>query len=166
MHVATCFLTALCLLGAARVGAQCAAGIPAAGNPGCVPPTVPGSPYSHDQGNVQAPMPPPAKWSTRWGAVAVDEGSGKGGTVEDRESEGEARGIAMDLCRRNGGENCKVLIAYHDQCAALAQTPGGGVLFATSAADAKKAERMALKDCKSDSCSIIYSKCSFPAHVE
>lgn len=94
------------------------------------------------------------------GAVAIDDESGRGGTVEDRESEGIARDIATDLCRKNGGNNCKVLIAYHDQCAALAQTPGGGKIFATSAVNSQKAERVALDNCNSDRCAIIYSKCS------
>lgn len=159
LFIASFFMITFALNGNS-VHAQCAPGVPSAGNPGCIPPNAPGSPYYQDQAPSPRSIPQTVKWSSRWGAVAIDDESGRGGTVEDRESEGIARDIATDLCRKNGGNNCKVLIAYHDQCAALAQTLGGGKIFATSAVNSQKAERMALDNCNSDRCAIIYSKCS------
>lgn len=47
---------------------QCAPGIPDAGNPGCIPPTAPGSPYGQPDSAGDSPtFPPPAPiWEDRW----------------------------------------------------------------------------------------------------
>lgn len=141
---------------------QCAPGIPGAGNPGCIPPTQPGSPYNQGGDAPVAPVAPAIKWVGGWGAVAMDEDY-KGGTVEDRDSKDEAETIALDLCKRNGGNKCKVLVTFDNQCAAMVQEPDGGTVHGNTGATTELAEQRALGACRGGNrCEVIYSKCSHP----
>lgn len=141
---------------------QCAPGIPGAGNPGCIPPSQPGSPYSQGGDAPIVPVPPPVRWVGGWGAVAMDEDY-RGGTVEDRDSKSEAESIALSLCKKNGGDNCKVLVTFNNQCAAMVQEVGGGTVHGNTGASTELAEQRALAACKTGTrCEVIYSKCSLP----
>lgn len=143
--------------------AQCAPGIPSAGNPGCIPPDQANSPYSQEQ-----PAPtysPRTIWLDRWGAIAVDEATGKAGTVSASASKGKAEGEALTRCSENGGQNCKLIFTYHNQCVAVTQALKGGAMFPVSARDEASASRLALEDCGKD-CHILYSKCSLPVQGE
>lgn len=145
--------------------AQCAPGIPGAGNPGCIPPTQPGSPYNQGGDAPVVNAPPAVHWVGGWGAIAMD-GENRGGTVEDRDTKSEAESIALDMCRRNGGSNCKVLVTFNNQCAAMVQEAGGGTVHGNTGATQERAERRALDGCKSGTtCHVIYSKCSVPHPV-
>ncbi len=153
------------LLSPLAARAQCGAGIPGAGNPGCMPPTATGSPY-HQAGDAPVVNAPPAvHWVGGWGAIAMDA-ENRGGTVEDRDTKSEAERIALDMCRRNGGSNCKVLATFNSQCAAMVQEAGGGAINGNTGATQERAERRALDGCKSGTtCHVIYSKCSVPHPV-
>lgn len=51
------------------VHAQCAAGIPGAGNPGCIPPSQPTSPYDQPGSENSIALSPAATWEDRWGQL-------------------------------------------------------------------------------------------------
>jgi hypothetical protein len=161
-RLAAC-LAVLFLLGYSDSWAQCAPGVPSAGNPACIPPDQPSSPY-YQGGKTPAP-PPPAVWSDRWGAVAVDESTGDAGTVENRENKTDAENQALSDCASTGAQNCKVILTYHNQCAAVAFSPAGsGVARAPTST---QAEQLAIKSCGNGSaCQIVYSKCSLPVRIK
>lgn len=144
--------------------AQCAPGVPSAGNPGCIPPDQPTSPYY--QGGAQSPVAAQPVWADRWGAVVVDEQTGQAGLVADRTTKQEAIDAAMRDCAKFGSPNCKLQLAYHNQCVAI----GWGVdRFTTaSAPTVKDAEADAMRGCSSitTNCKIAYSACSNPVRVK
>lgn len=145
--------------------AQCAPGIPSAGNPGCIPPNQPNSPYYQPQPSGEvAPAPRPV-WADRWGAVALDTTTGSAGFATDESSKNDASRAAINDCAGAGSQNCKVLISYYNQCAALAQEEGGGVAYAATSADLGDAKTKALSDCGKSSCSVVYSNCVAPQRI-
>lgn len=129
-------------------------------------------------GGTSAPAaaPRPAgKWETRWGAVAEDYSAAERGVVtatgvaESRKSRRDAVATALDQCEKAGGQKCKLVIAYHNQCVAMAdpkprsQGGPGGKSVALGAATLELARSEVLKQCSPDGtgqCSITYSACS------
>ena len=142
---------------------QCAPGIPGAGNPGCIPPSQPNSPYYQADSGAPITPPPTSKWESRWGAVAIDSDAGTPGAIVGRTSKSDAERVAMDICQHNGGSKCKVLISFYNQCAAVSQSPKGGSLFARSAFPQQPAEERALKQCGDSTPQVLFSECSMPA---
>jgi len=137
---------------------------------GCAP--IPGA-------NGETAQPPPpvptGKWESRWGAIAVDEDVPVGavtpiGVAVSRKSKQDARGAALDACSQRGGKRCVVRLAYHDQCAVIADLTsaiGSGkrsVSYFASAETTGKAEALGLKECAAANggaeCEIVYSACS------
>ena len=146
---------------------QCAPGIPGAGNPGCIPPTAPNSPYNQGGDAPVQGNQPQGRWEDRWGAVAVDTNSGKAGVAENRASESSASRTAIDQCQSNGGRNCEVTIAYHNQCVAVAQKRSGGPIMTSSAAQQDQAADHALSNCGGrDICQVMYQFCSYAERVD
>lgn len=158
------FLLTFTLMLPALTYGQCAPGIPGAGNPGCIPPTQPNSPYYHTAEG--APIKAPPQWADRWAAVALDTDLGKAGTILDQSSKSDAESIALENCRNDGGVNCKILISYHNQCAAVAQHSAGGKVFASSAYPQEQAQNRAMAQCGDSSCHLIYSECSLPQKLD
>ena len=160
---------ALFLPYAPAVWAQCAPGIPGAGNPGCIPPTQPNSPYNAGGDGSVAPSPaqgPAPEWVETWGAVAQDNATGQAGTVENTDSRSEAERLAIETCKQHGGGRCEVLMTFHNQCAAFTQPKDGGALNWDTGASSRIAEDRALAACKGGStCEVIYSKCSVPRRI-
>jgi hypothetical protein len=155
-----------CLFHTPQARAQCANGIPEAGNPDCLPPDDPNSPYYQGDRNQprNQPQQPRAIWSDRWGAI-VTAPDGDAGTAENQHSKDEAIQMATSICSRNGAQHCEVLIAYYNQCAAAAL--GGGHLKGSSAPSKDQAEQQALDHCGgSNVCKIVYSACSLPVRIQ
>lgn len=97
------------LLVSCNAWSQCAPGVPGAGNPGCIPPSQPNSPYYQaDSGSPISP-PPGSSWQDRWGSVAIDAEAGVPGAIVGRDSEELAEKTALDICTKNGGNHCNVL---------------------------------------------------------
>lgn len=158
----------ICLAGASRIAAQCAPGIPSAGNPGCIPPSVAGSPYAISDGST--PSSPTTqnslRWSDSWGAIAFDPVEVKAGNAEDQPSQKAANEVAMDYCRRGGGKSCQIAISYHNQCVSVAQAPTGkGKIYYATSAEQEDADRVARQDCGAD-CITVLKKCSLPRRIE
>lgn len=167
MKSRTLFLLALIVY--APLGwAQCAPGIPGAGNPGCIPPTAPGSPYAQPDGSAPIAPPPPATvWEDRWGAVAIDEQSGAAGGANKSSTKQDATRLALDRCAASGGAHCEVAIAFVNQCTAIAQKAGGGMVSTATAADTAEATSRALDRCgNSSSCRVISTLCAVPVRMK
>ena len=146
---------------------QCASGIPGAGNPGCVPPTAAGSPYGQPSDAAPiTPAPAPAVWEDRWGAVAIDFSADASGSISNSPTENRANRSALDDCASQGGNNCKIVLTYHNQCAAITQSANGTYSSAT-ASNKGEAESRVLDKCGDhQTCRILYSQCAFPVRVQ
>lgn len=165
---ATILIAGLTLLPQTRAQAQCAPGIPCAGNPMGIPPSDPGSPYNRHDGypppNGQSAPPP--QWRTSWGAVAMDQKTGSAGEARNQLSKAAASDIAMKQCQI-GGPNCKLMIAYYNQCVAIAQQQEGGFIIAAARAEEADAVQYAMAECgRHGACTIVYRACSDAIRVQ
>lgn len=138
---------------------------------GCAP--IPGG-GGTTQG-AAAPRPT-GKWETRWGAVAEDSSSRNlaTGVSTSQKSKRAAVAAAVDDCKSAGGKSCKLRLAYHNQCVAIADPtmefvrsqPEGSVSTnnVSAAETEERARSNAMKACRSagsgQECSIVYSACS------
>ncbi|QGW82683.1 DUF4189 domain-containing protein [Variovorax paradoxus] len=137
-----------CPLGYYPIGGQ--------GTMGCAP--LPGA--------QQAPKPPAERWERRWGAIATDGPQGALGVATDKQSKREASRVAMQDCQSKGGVNCKIDIAYDNQCAVVVVGDGG--YNVPNAPTADEAVEMGMKTCRSagrTNCHVYYSACSLPARI-
>lgn len=134
---------------------------------GCAP--IPG--YGGGSGS----QGPAGEWLTRWGAIAEDFSAHERGVAtatgvaESRRSKREAGKVAVEQCQKAGGQECKVVASYYNQCIAVAdpkpksQGGPGGRSNIFSALTEEAAKRQALQNCSDGSgsqCSIVYSACS------
>jgi len=159
-------LFAAAVLLSPTIHAQCAPGIPSAGNPGCIPPDQDNSPYS--QSGAPAPLPA-AKWADRWGSIALDGKTGKLGTVSQSAAKGKAESQALERCADAGGTSCEIFMTYTNQCVALAQVITGGPVHVLSGPYLGETEKAVLKKCENDGngkCQISYSKCSYAERIQ
>lgn len=132
---------------------------------------IPGPPSSSAAGGSSYHQLPEPKWDKRWGAFASDPITSKVGVAVGMESKRDAEKAAIDHCRSKGGQQCRTLLAYFNQCAAVAWGPdssGTGDLISVSAARKDAAEFAALKECSTNStaCKIFFSECSYAERVE
>lgn len=124
----------------------------------------PCQPEADDYGDTSAPSP--MRWADRWGAIAADKNAVYG-IVVDMTSKGEARKAAIAECKRRGGDDCDVLLAYNNQCAAVAA--GNSVSRIRSRAYEEEAIAAAISDCEAageGACRVYYSGCSLPVRVQ
>lgn len=158
----------LVLAHASAAWSQCAPGIPGAGNPGCIPPTAPGSPYGQpDQGGPISSPAPAAVWEDRWGAVSMDPDTGEAGGTVLGTSKSDAIRVANSRCAESGSTGCTVVVSFMNQCAVVVQKPSGGVVSSGTAADVPEATSRAMKRCGDDqACKVLYKLCSYPARVK
>ena len=141
----------------------CPVGVPP-GDPRCGP-----SPDWH-QGQEQAqqaPPPPPVvvtRWEVfddRFGAIASSQ-NGAYGMSKDETSPESAELAALAQCRLRGGEDCKSLGVYANNCATLAW--GGGYVYTGGGSNRSLSEQTALRTCEKDvdACKVIETACSTP----
>ncbi|QQQ00952.1 DUF4189 domain-containing protein [Lysobacter enzymogenes] len=113
----------------------------------------------------QAPTGP--HWRKTWGAIAVDGATGATGVTVGSRTERTAKKEALERCRRDGNSQCKVVLSYEHQCAAIALPAGQskGPPAIVAAENEYKSSQLALDDCKAKNgvtCEIAYSECSTP----
>src|SRR3546814_17729530 len=87
---------------------------------------------------------PQVKWADSWGAIAYD-GHSIAGIVTGFPSKRKAKRGAIDECQKRGGEKCKVLRAFVNQCAAM--IAGEGVSATASAPTTREAIDRGTKLC-------------------
>src|SRR4051794_28182730 len=107
-----------------------------------------------------------APYLTQWGAIAIDDVAGRAGAVTGRATEAAAKREALDDCKAKGGSQCRISLAYDNECAAVAWMPG--YRSSSSAPTVEEAKNDALSRCNrgSGSCQIVYSACSLPRRVD
>jgi hypothetical protein len=153
-----------------QASAQCAPGIPEAGNPECLPPDDVNSPYYQGDRNQprNQPQQPRAVWSDRWGAIAEDFHASRVGTVVGQASKSQAEEAALSSCAEHGGQNCQITLTYYNQCAAVAVDENNLTQASrASAPTQQKAEQIALNGFgKGHAAKIVYSACSLPVRVQ
>lgn len=113
---------------------------------------------------------PAGKWETRWGAIAEDPKTLSTGASVSMKSKRQAEKSAVSECERMGGVSCKLRMAYHNQCVAIADPDsrqiarGGGRSMVISAQTIEQAKSLALEECRAldggQSCQLSYSACS------
>lgn len=122
-------------------------------------------PEQYGNGNAQ-PQQPQAQWASRWGAVAFDRASGAEGHITDQIGKSQAEDAAMNSCAAHGGKQCEILLSYANECGAVAQEQGGGIIAGAYATDSRKAESNAVNKCGQSTCQVVYSACSLPARIQ
>jgi hypothetical protein len=156
-------ITALTTYACISYAQGCPGGIPSAGNPGCIPPDQPNSPYYQGAVPQQQPQKPKGYWATRWGAIAIgssSNGQGVVGIFKNANSKRIAQDAAMNQCVSSGGARCKISITYYNQCSAIAW--GDARFVAQGAETIKVASELAMNTCnsKTTNCKIYYADCS------
>jgi hypothetical protein len=131
---------------------------------GCAP--IPGA----GGASQAAAARPTGKWETRWGAIAEDAGNLSTGASVSRKSRKDAINAAVGECVRQGGKDCKLRIAYHNQCVAFAdptmeaKKKGDWTSVAAAAETEAMARSQALSRCEGlrngQDCDLVYSACS------
>ena len=127
------------------------------GGPTCIP--IPGYGTTNNTTDSSG-----AVWANRWGAIAF--GGDVAGVSEGLPNRRKAKKAALEDCESGGGLNCKVVMTYFNQCAAVATGPGNGSYG--QAPSLKVAEDLAMKEWSarsSGSCRVLYSACSMPERI-
>lgn len=153
------------------VHAQCGMGIPSAGNPNCVPPGMPGSPYvTTPQNNSRHPVQQQPivirhKWADRWGAISADGVAGSLGFVTGYPDKRSAELAAVQECRGGGGRECRAEFSFYNSCAAFVVGDNGTSIFNSNTEE--KASRIGLDICerKFGSCRVYRTGCSLAEAV-
>ncbi|MGO4262288.1 DUF4189 domain-containing protein [Lysobacter sp. TAB13] len=146
---------------------NCPSGIPSAGNPLCLPPSAPNSPYYRDPGEQGAGVAPRSigRWEDRWGAFAIDLKVGLGAS-NNMKSKRLAERAALAACQGKGGKECKVQFSYHNQCGVI--VAGAAGYNASAAANVDRATEIGMETCVESgerNCYLYYSDCSPPVLI-
>ncbi|MFQ6312504.1 DUF4189 domain-containing protein [Lysobacter capsici] len=160
------FLFLLLLVGIAQAEQGCPDGLyPGGAAPGqiCIP--MPGYGVG---GNIPAAAASKAARKLTWGAVALSS-TGEIGAITGQPSESKAKREALARCAGYGGKDCKLNLAYKNQCVVVVwPSVVGASAFSQSAASVEEASDMALPACAAKSgaqCKIAYSACTEPVLV-
>ncbi|MGL4668558.1 MAG: DUF4189 domain-containing protein [Saezia sp.] len=106
------------------------------------------------------------KGTPSWGAVAKDPylpGLKGLGVSDNWVSEQDAAWSALDLCKKNGGQDCFVEQTYFNACLAVAVSDKGGAYWSTGVTR-ELAMQEVMQVCASKnqgSCQLPYAQCSY-----
>jgi len=101
------------------------------------------------QQQQQAPRRPVGEWITTWGAIAMGsiDSVTNYGVPTGKMSKAEAEADVLRRCASHGETDCRVVLAYHNQCAVIAEPhingkplSGGTVKFVGAATIAEAGE--------------------------
>lgn len=103
-------------------------------------------------------------WQKTWGAIAPSPTDAILGVAESVGSKKEAEQIALKDCKAKGGKDCKVNLAYHNQCAVM--IVGDESLESYGNATIAEATQRGLADCnqREKGCRVYYSACAKPIY--
>lgn len=130
-----------------------------------------GIPYCSEQSETEYEPPQveeAPRWSSRWGAIAIDPMASEGGVgvASGMKSRASAEALAIKHCHdTGGGKTCRIEVSYDNQCAVIAW--GDDVYATANAGTIDEASRMGLEQCAKDTsnCRILYSDCSYPVRL-
>lgn len=129
-----------------------------AGMPDCVPP-------SHPARQGATGGRPVAVWVDRWGAMAMGKNGSGFSSSEQAVSKRAAMADALNACRVKGGKDCKVIVHYSNQCAALAWGTSYWVTWRAPTIEEASVEGIRACAKETDDCRIMYAACSLPQRV-
>ncbi|WP_394537541.1 DUF4189 domain-containing protein [Lysobacter enzymogenes] len=121
------------------------------------------------EGCVQISGPSPEstrRHKTQWGAIAIDGPNSAFGVSAQEDSKKRSENFALERCKADGGKNCKIKLAYYNQCASVIS--GDASIFVQSAETRDEAISDGLDRCRragDTGCSEHYSGCSLPKQV-
>lgn len=138
---------------------QCPQGL--AGMPNCLPPDHP----SHPNAWANSPRQPAAHFEGRAAAVAMGKAASGFSSSGPMATRRIAERAALRQCRERGGVDCKLILSYQNQCAALVW--GLHYRAGASAPTVDEAVAMADKECarQTEDCRVFFSGCSYPERV-
>ncbi|WP_460831854.1 DUF4189 domain-containing protein [Lysobacter humi (ex Lee et al. 2017)] len=138
---------------------QCPTGL--AGQPNCLPPDHPSSPYRR---SVQ-PLRPSAQWESRYAAVAMGKAASGFTAVGPLASQRKAEKDAVRGCRARGGDDCKLVFSFGNQCGVIVW--GRTVRTLATAATVAEAAEKARRECSADTqdCEVFFADCVEPVRV-
>lgn len=122
------------------------------------------APIETSGGGESASPQPTGRWIKTWGAIAFSS-SGDAGASKNKFSKSEASKEAIAQCAQWGAKDCKVSLAFKNQCAAVVQADRGKGTRSNTGETEKQAVERATQDCtasRSETCKVIYSGCSEP----
>ena len=144
---------------------QCSTGVDTGGGQ-CIPPDAAGMPSYQNQQQAQ-PQQPPARWESRWGAIATDGPGGHLGAAVDLSTRDQAEQTALADCQAKGGSQCKIETWYSNGCAAM--VVGDKAHTSNNAATLDESIRIGMKTCANGgdtNCHVYYSACSKPVRIQ
>ncbi|MFC3656606.1 DUF4189 domain-containing protein [Xanthomonas hyacinthi] len=165
-----------CIAGSAQAEQGCPPGQIPAQSTGSMASCGPIPPGYYTQQEPVAPRPS-GEWKKTWGAIAIGsiDSITSYGVITGKHSKTEAEEDALKRCASHGETNCKIGLAYRNQCAVIAEPQIDGKPFANGFSDfvgagtTSEASTVALERCKADNkstagaaCKIIYQTCSEP----
>lgn len=132
---------------------QCAQGL--AGMPNCLPPDHPSSPHRSGSG----PNSSGGVWKSQYAVVVTGKGGVGFTAMGPADTRREAEKAAFKACRERGGQDCKLVVAFSNQCAAVAW--GEMVRTVGTGPTTQMAESIAMRKCVADTkdCKIYFSDC-------
>ena len=164
-HFLTCILLAMAALTGVAHGQGCPAGTYPSSGSGvftCLPMT--GTQQSPSA--PQQPVLPPAKWESRWGAVATDGVKGALGVVTGMKSRAAAESIALEDCKAKGGTECILDVAYDNSCVAMSVGDKGYSVKTGQTLEEAIANATNACGASDTNCHTYYSNCSLPVRTQ
>lgn len=113
---------------------------------------------------------PIGQWRKTWGAIASSPSKSEAGVATGKATKEDAERVALEGCGMHAARDCRILIAYRNQCAAwlVPQNKGNGARSGVaSGQDMKEAIVQAQNiwiDPSGAQCKIAYSACSEPVY--
>lgn len=124
------------------------------------------------QGGDQAVQEVAPRWKLTWGAIALDDKTVSIGTATGQSSRRAALKEATRKCESIGGRECRVILYYENQCAAIAEPVAEIRPMIASykvGLSSQEAVDMAVQECErknnAGGCKPIYSNCTSPIRI-
>lgn len=124
------------------------------------------------QGGDQTVREAEPRWRLTWGAIALDDKTVSIGTATGQASRRAALKEATRKCESIGGRECKVILYYENQCAAIAEPVADIKPMIASykvGLSSQEAVDRAVQECERNNdvgaCKPIYSNCTSPVRI-
>ena len=124
------------------------------------------------RGGSPAAQEPALRWKLTWGAIALDDNTVSIGTATGQASRRAALKEATRKCESIGGKECRIILYYENQCAAIAEPVADITPMIASykvGLSSQEAVDKAIQECETKNsagkCKAIYSNCTTPVRV-
>ncbi|WP_425504905.1 DUF4189 domain-containing protein [Pseudoxanthomonas japonensis] len=138
----------------------------------CPQGVTPGSAQCLPSGPGATPPPAGPRWRSTWGAFANDSQVAVTGSSSGQLTRWGANRAAKAKCKSMGGQECKIILAFKNQCAVVAEPIEDLPLYRLvhrPGLTVEEASSVALSECASlnqgHACKVIFSICSNPIRV-